>query len=136
VLIYCDSSALLKRSLQEPESEALEAYLTGCAADGHDLVSSAVTRIEVNRAIRARREELDPRVWMQYERIALSGVDELLLEEATLSLARRVGSPTLRSLDAIHLTAAVVADVDVMVTYDNRLATASREMGIETASPE
>ena len=134
--IYCDSSALLKRSLLEPESDALEAYLARCVADGHDLVSSALTWIEVNRAIRARREDLDPRVWIRFERTALSGIDELPLDAATMSLARRVGSPTLRSLDAIHLAAAVSADVGELVTYDNRLAEVSWEMGIESVSPE
>jgi uncharacterized protein len=136
LLIYCDSSALLKRSFQELESGALEEHLVGRVTDGHTLVSSALTWIEVNRAIRARREELEPRVWIQFERTAMSGIDELPLDATTMSLARRIGSPSLRSLDAIHVAAAVTADVIEMVTYDHRLAEVANEMGIETVRPE
>ncbi|HEX3680083.1 MAG TPA: type II toxin-antitoxin system VapC family toxin [Galbitalea sp.] len=136
MLVYCDSSALLKRSLQEPESDALEAHLTRCVEDGHLLVSSALAWIEVNRAIRLRRDSLGPKVWIRFERTALSGIDQLPLDATTMSLARRVGSPGLRSLDAIHLAAAVAADVGELVTYDHRLAEVANEMGIETSSPK
>jgi hypothetical protein len=136
VLVYCDSSALLKRSLQEPESDSLEAHLTTRIEEGHVLITSALTWIEVNRAIRSRRDSLDPAVWIQLERTALSGIDQLSLDATTMSLARRVGPPHLRSLDAIHLASAIAADVGELVTYDQRLAEVANEMGIETSSPE
>jgi predicted nucleic acid-binding protein len=136
LIIYCDSSALLKRVLEEPKSAPLENFLAECIAEDHGLVSSAVTWIEMNRAIRARRAYLDPRLWIDFERTALSGIRELPLDPPTMSLARRVGSPALRSLDAIHLATAIQADVDVMLTYDSRLGEVANEMGIETSSPE
>ena len=134
--IYCDSSALLKRLFDEPESTSLEIYLADHVSREHELVTSALTRVEINRAIRARRVASDPGEWFRYERHALSGVHELVLDAPTLSLARTVGSPALRSLDAIHLAAAIQADVDLMLTYDQRLAEVAMEMGIETARPD
>jgi uncharacterized protein len=133
--VYGDSSALIKRSLQEPESEAVEDFIEEVLHDGGVLVSSSLAWVEVNRAIRVRRESFPPGDWMRFERACLSGVGELPLDGSTLSLARRVGSPLLRTLDAIHLAAAIGADVDVLLTYDARLAEVAREMGIEIRSP-
>jgi predicted nucleic acid-binding protein len=135
VRVYCDTSALLKRSLAEPDSDKLERHLQLRIERGDFLASSALTWVEVNRAIRASRDDLDPATWIEFERLALSGVYELPLDAATLSLARRVGSPRLRSLDAIHLAAAIQGNSDVIVTYDQRLAAVAEEMGIEAVSP-
>jgi predicted nucleic acid-binding protein len=133
--IYCDSSALLKRPFDEPESTSLEIYLADRVSREDELVTSALARVEINRAIRARREASDPGEWFRYERHALSGVQELVLDVPTMSLARTVGPPSLRSLDAIHLAAAIQADVDLMLTYDQRLVEVALEMGIESSSP-
>jgi predicted nucleic acid-binding protein len=42
-----------------------------------------------------------------------------------------------RSLDAIHLATAMLIrdDVDVLLTYDHRLATAAQAEGVPTATP-
>jgi predicted nucleic acid-binding protein len=133
--VYVDSSALLKRVLEEPESDALDALLLGHIAEGDTLVSSALAWVEVHRVIRGRRESADPRTWITAAAAALSGIDELAFDEATLSLAHRVGPSSLRSLDAIHLAAAIQADVDLLVSYDDRLIQVSEEMGIETVKP-
>jgi uncharacterized protein len=133
--VYCDSSALLKRPFEEPESDELENYLQRRLSAKDVLATSALTRVEVSRAIRARRDDLEPAMWIEFERLAVSGVSELPLDAAALSLARRVGSPRLRSLDAIHLAAAIQGNSDVIVTYDQRLAEVAEEMGIEPVSP-
>jgi predicted nucleic acid-binding protein len=133
--IYCDSSALLKRALAESESDALDAELLEHVAAGAALLSSSLSWVEVNRVIRGRREPADPTKWLTAARIALSGVDELRLDESTLSLAHRIGPPSLRSLDAIHLASAIQANVDLLVSYDLRMIIVAQEMGIETRSP-
>lgn len=45
--------------------------------------------------------------------------------------------PMLRSLDAIHLATALLIheDVDVLLSYDDRLTAAAASHGLETASP-
>ncbi len=50
-------------------------------------------------------------------------------------MARRLGPPVLRSLDAIHLASALLTDVDVLVVDDERLLGAARHHGLTTASP-
>jgi uncharacterized protein len=42
---------------------------------------------------------------------------------------------TLRSIDALHLAATVRLGVDHVVTYDDRQATAARDLGLAVLSP-
>jgi predicted nucleic acid-binding protein len=62
-------------------------------------------------------------------------VFEAPIDDPTVALARRIGPGVLRSLDAIHLATAVLADADLLLTYDTRLISIARDMGIDTASP-
>ncbi len=60
------------------------------------------------------------------------------LYELPAPLFRQAGllpGPTLRSLDALHLAAAIALDVDALVTYDSRLAEAAQSVGIEVIQP-
>lgn len=50
-------------------------------------------------------------------------------------MARRLGSPQLRSLDAIHIVSALLADVSVVVAGDQRMAVAAREADLEVTVP-
>lgn len=67
---------------------------------------------------------------------ALSGVAEHPLVGEVVSLARRVNPNELRSLDAIHLAAALLLDADLVLTYDDSLAAACAANGLAVASPE
>jgi predicted nucleic acid-binding protein len=57
------------------------------------------------------------------------------LSEALLVQARRVGPHTRRSLDAIHLTSALTAGADVLMTYDERLEVAAQAVGVAVEVP-
>ena len=61
----------------------------------------------------------------------------LQFDELALRLAETVGPPELRSLDAIHLAAALsIGDYpDAFVTYDRRLASAARAIGLNVVAP-
>lgn len=135
--VYLDSSALIKRSVQEAESDALEAALDRYLDDDAVVVSSSLAWVEVSRALRTRlesgsyghdeiREAVDG---------ALSGVAERLITEDVVSMARRVAPAHLRPLDAIHLATAIVLDVDEVVGYDDRLLDACRHNGLTTVAP-
>ena len=56
---------------------------------------------------------------------------------AVFEQAGRLDPPTLRSLDAIHLAAALDLgdDLDGLVTYDDRLAEAATLNGIAVTTP-
>ncbi len=126
---YVDSSAAVKLVVEEPETAALSAWAV--TRDG-DLVSSDLVRTELLRAtkraapdrlVRAR-EVLDALVLME-------------LPTAVFERAAMLEPEVLRSLDALHLAAALELgdDLDGVVTYDGRLADAARSIGIPVLAP-
>ncbi len=131
--IYVDSSALIKRAIEEPESEAVHEALAGYVAADDVLIASSLAWVEVTRAIRATADpETDVNDIIE---AALSGIAERSITEDVVSLARRIGPKSLRSLDAVHLATAVLVDADLMITYDNRLEAAARDNGLAVAKP-
>lgn len=131
--VYVDSSALVKRGIQEPASEAMEQALDSFGAGA--CFSSVLAWIEVSRALRARLEAADPRLVVNVIETALSAVHRVSFTEQMVGYARRIGAPQLRGLDAIHLASAVVIEADLFVGYDKRLLVVAEEMGFRTLSP-
>jgi uncharacterized protein len=129
-LIYLDSSALVKLALAETESSALARWLAERA--DHTLVSSALHRTEVLRAIWRAEPAALPRGYRLTRRI-----ERVTLTPEVLDNAATVPPQTLRSADAIHLASALAIrrDVAAFVAYDKRLLTAAREAGLSVASP-
>lgn len=134
--IYTDSSALIKRAIDEPESDAIEAALSRWDEAEDTFYASTLAWIEVNRALRTRIDHHDLGLLGEVADAALSGIAECPITDEVASLARRIVPPVLRSLDAIHLATATLIDADVIVAYDARLLTAARELGFRVASPE
>ncbi len=135
--VYFDSSALIKRSVQEAESDAVEAAFDRYVSEGAVIISSSLAWVEVSRALRTRlgigsygEDEIHDAV-----EGALAGVAERLITGEVIGLARRVAPPLLRTLDAIHIATAIVLDVDEVVVYDDRLIDACRSNGLTTAVP-
>ena len=125
---YIDSSALVKLAIPEPESDALRAELAGW--ERH--VSSALARVEVVRAC-ARVDAKARRIAEQIVgALDLIAVDDRVLEEAAV-----LGPVDLRSLDAIHLSSALLLGdaLGVVIAYDDRLVEAMKAAGIPTATP-
>ncbi|MGH8995262.1 MAG: type II toxin-antitoxin system VapC family toxin [Acidimicrobiales bacterium] len=129
--LYLDSSALVKLVQVEPESGPLRRFLRRHRSDR--LVTATLARTEIVRAVlpagpvavgKARRQ------LGRLEQVVLG--PDLLDRAATLAPGVR-----LRSLDAIHLSAAVVAGADLraVVTYDHRMAEAATQLGIAVESP-
>lgn len=134
--VYFDSSALIKRSVQEPESDSVEEALDGYIADEALIISSSLTWVEVSRALRSRLDgRSDTEDINEAVEGALSGVAERLITEDIIGLARRVAPPRLRTLDAIHLATAITLDVDEVVVYDERLIDACRHNGLTVTTP-
>ncbi len=133
--VYLDSSALVKRAVTEAGSEQLRDAIDELRQGGDELCSSSVAWIEVSRVLRSRLENEAPARIVELVDTALSGVDQVPVGSVVASLARRIGSPSMRSLDAIHLATASVIDADVVVAYDRRLLIVAAEMGFATLSP-
>jgi len=135
--VYADSSALMKRAVDEAESGAIEAVFDQLVADDAAIVASTLAWVEVSRALGtlAARTSLSDEHLADAIDVALSGIAERPLTDDVISLARRVAPPVLRTLDAIHLATAIVLDVDLVLTYDDRLTDACRRNGLTTSAP-
>jgi len=133
-LFYADASALVKLVRDEPESDALRAFL----ADA-DLVSSEVVLTEVLRAIRraaAQDPRLAPDVLMVRAGEMVDAVALLPLDRTLLLAAGSLREPALRALGAIHLASALdLSPLDGFVCYDERPAADARLAGLRTMSP-
>jgi predicted nucleic acid-binding protein len=125
---YVDSSALVKTILTEADSEALAAWLEG----KDPLVACELVRVEVVRAVRASDPTAVARARETVDKPDLIALDDELCDEAAL-----LDPPSLRSLDAIHLAAALSLGEDLagVVTYDERLVEAARMRGLVVVSP-
>lgn len=134
MLVYLDSSALLKRVIEEEHSASLVEELEHHVSAHAVLVSSSLAWVEVARALRKRLDSGFVDVADQVDD-ALSGVSEHRIEDEVVGLSRRLNPNSLRSLDAIHLASALVLDADLLLTYDDRLAEACTHNGLPTASP-
>jgi uncharacterized protein len=127
---YLDTSALAKLVVAEEETEALRSWLL----ERHDVpsVTCDLTRTELLRAVRRTHPDLLGRV-----REVLGMLTVITVPAALFTTAGRLDPAGMRSLDAIHLAAALDLgdDLDVLVTYDERLAAAARSHGVEVVHP-
>lgn len=127
-LWYLDTSAALKLVVEEAESDALAQSID---REQPDLVACWLLETEMRRAAQ-REEQLTQQVVSEF----LSGVG---LYEVPASLFREAGvlpGAHLRSLDALHLAAAIRIGVDRVVTYDLRLTDCARSLGLNVFAPE
>lgn len=128
-IAYLDTSAFLKLIVAEPESKAL---LT-CLGRWPDRASATLLRTETVRALRrSGNEHLVRNARRLFGAIHLVRIDEPLLDRAG-----ELGPAELRSLDAVHLAAAlsIGPDLGVVVTYDRRLREAAFSQGLDVESP-
>ncbi len=129
-MIYLDTSALAKLLRREQETEALSEWLRERA--GLPWVTSIVGRIELMR-VSGRY----PAITRSAVEVLVGGLNLVPLASGIVQSAETVGSPLLRSLDAIQLASALaVADeLDRFCCYDERLAEAAAEYGLTPAAP-
>lgn len=125
---YLDSSAIVRLAVREPESLALRRYLRR----RQPLVSSALARTDVLRALLPAGDEAVTRGRAVVQRINLVRVNDRSLDAAGV-----LRPPALRSLDAIHLATAgeLGDDLDAVVAYDNRMVTAAKHLGFRVVQP-
>lgn len=129
--IYLDTSAMLKRVLVEPQSMAVVAQVADYQDRGDLMVASSLAWVEACRALRRTgTADVDAVV-----ADATSGIAEFPLSPTVLVQARSLGPESLRTLDALHLSAAVTLAVDAIMTFDDRLAAAAEAVGLRVVAP-
>ena len=129
---YVDTSAFLKLAVAEVRSAQMRAWADAEEERSGSLWSSDLLRTEAVRAARrvsadALRAALD-----RLQRIAIIAITTEIFQRAA-----ELDPAILRSLDAIHLAAALTLgdDLEGIVTYDDRMSEAVRDLGLETQAP-
>ncbi|MGI8815555.1 MAG: type II toxin-antitoxin system VapC family toxin [Pseudonocardia sp.] len=123
MIVYVETSAAAKLLVEEEASARLADHLDGLPEPP---VSCLVLETELRR--------LAVRVGLPQTAVT-DVLDRFDLLELDRSLYREAGvlpGQHLRSLDALHVAAALRLDADVMLSYDHRQHAAAREAGLRT----
>jgi predicted nucleic acid-binding protein len=124
---YVDTSAAWKLLAVEAESEALVELVD---RERPALVASMLLETELRRASQRHPSITAAEVTDLLRQVALHEMPAALFREAG-----RLPGAELRSLDALHLAAALRLDVDQVLTYDVRMAESARSLGLDVLSP-
>jgi predicted nucleic acid-binding protein len=129
VAFYLDTSAAVKLVVAERGTTAL---LRWVAEHQDRIVSSDLLRTELQRATRRGAPE-----HMERARAVLESITVMTLVRSTFERAAELEPDLLRSLDALHLAAALELgdDLEGIVTHDDRLAEAAHRYGIGVVAP-
>ncbi len=127
---YLDSSAIVKFAVSERESAAIAAWREDLGGDDV-LITCELAVAEVLRAV--CRVDGDVAVALAH----LDAFEQLVMDRELLLAAGQLEPHGIRTLDAIHLTAALAAgdDLSGVVTYDDRMVDTARDLGLETLAP-
>jgi predicted nucleic acid-binding protein len=128
---YLDTSAFLKLAVREEHSTQLRRWVEEEEEHG-PLWSCDLLHTEAIRAARRVGPAALAAVRDLLDRIAI-----VALTPETFARAGELDPAVMRSLDAVHLAAALRLgeDLDGVVTYDDRMAEAARALGIPVLSP-
>lgn len=123
---YIDTSAAAKLLVAEAESAALIADLRDTT---HHTVSSDLLETELGR--------LAVRIGASGGEVAaiLALFDLATPDRSTYRQAALLPHPGLRSLDALHIAAALDVNADAVITYDARMIEACRSLGVGVVTP-
>lgn len=130
MIVYLDTSAIGKLIADEPETSPLRAHLDGVVAQGRaELVSAYLAETELRR-MATRTGIPQTAVTEVLSRLALMEMDRNLFRDAGL-----LAGTSLRSLDALHIAAALQTAADEFITYDLRQQQAAEAVGLPVRAP-
>ena len=129
MVYYVDTSALGKLLFDEEQCLYLRRWWQKHCSQA---VSSDLARTEMLRTV--RRVSPDK---LASANALLAALDTINLDQEHYSQAGMTEPIQLRSLDALHLTAALLfrPELDGLVTYDKRLAEAAALVGVTVIAP-
>ncbi len=128
-MFYLDTSAAVKLVVAERGSQALRKWLA--ARDG-EIASSDLLRTELLAATRRAAPE-----HMVQARAVLDAVALITMPASVFERAATLEPTLLRSLDSLHLAAALELgdELEGVITYDSRMADSARSLGISVLAP-
>jgi predicted nucleic acid-binding protein len=126
-LLYVDASALVKLVQTEMETEALRSELRRWP----NHVTSVVGALELQRVLRRAGRpvtDADP---------VVKNITLIAFDDTVRASAGSIGSPLLRTLDAIHLATALSLgrELGALVSYDARLNADAAAAGVSVLAP-
>jgi predicted nucleic acid-binding protein len=149
MIVYLDSSAIVKRYIEEKGSESIDAVYTGLEKEGGMLAAFSAWNIgEVLGAIdtRKQRGDLDERSMAEAVRLFVGETKKFVSMRKLIVLP--IGSKTLEEsrdlivkhhiyqADALQLATARQSASTLILTADRKLAECARLEGMQTADPE
>ena len=129
MIVYLDTSALVKLLAEESESVALAAHLDALAADSSTAAAAALAETELRR-FASRAGIAQTAVSTALARLTIIDMDRGLYREAGL-----LPGENLRSLDALHIAVALHVAADQFITYDLQQRVVAESMGLLVSSP-
>ena len=129
--VYADTSVLLKRYVDEPDSDRALELLTS----DPEVVTGRHTVVEVRRNLARLLTATDATAARAAFAEDLASLSIVELDAATCELAATIGEQTgVRTLDALHLGAASrLGTAMTFLTFDVRQALAARALGFAVA---
>lgn len=124
---YLDTSAAFKLLVEEAETIALDEAILK-----HDptLFSCRLLETELRRA-----RNHYPELRLKELESFLASISIFDIDRHVFRIAGMLPGEHLRSLDAIHVAAALLGGCTTLVTYDHRMAEAAENSGLEVISP-
>ena len=128
-MFYLDTAAAVKLVVVERNSTALRRWVS---SRDNRIFSSDLLRTELLRATRRAAPEQ-----MVQAKVVLDSLVLLKLTTAICERAAMLDPELLRSLDALHLAAALEVgdELEGVVTYDERLAEGAATLGVNVSAP-
>lgn len=124
--VYVDTSALALVLVDQPGSDSVVEWLDGST---DCLISSDLLELELRRV--ALRHDIS----LEFVARIIDGVELHTLDHSLFHMAGLLPMKQLRSLEVLHLAAALRTGASAMLTFDPRLAEACREVGLEVIEP-
>ena len=129
MVLYVDSSAMMKRYVREHDSEVATSLLETDPV----LMASRLVEIEVRRNLARILKPADLAEAKQQFSLDLDALALVSIDATTCNEAARIAEETMcKSLDAIHLASALrVSKHTIFLTFDIRQAQAARTIGLD-----
>ncbi|GHT50401.1 hypothetical protein AGMMS49982_05620 [Bacteroidia bacterium] len=129
MIIYVDSSAIVKPFLNERGSDEIALFFNEALDNGDSLCTAIIAETEVRRT--AKKTDIP----LEFADKVLAEFTIIPLSHANYRWAGAIGAngakDYLRSLDAIHIIAAQVCKADKVITFDERQASSFKSEGFE-----
>ena len=130
--VFFDSSAFVKRYIQEAGTEEIVAWCDRAT----EIVLAGIALPEIISAFcRLRRESrIDNTQYRQLKTLLLADIEDAAICDLTpLVIARTITAleaSALRGMDAIHIGSALIMQADVFITADERQVEAALRAGL------